>query len=435
MKERFFIPPRPKPCETGGRLEFRRSSFHLEGEFLIDRSPILRKTLGDGLEPAGIAGGVYFQTAVGPLLHFQDGVPVQELSQVLSLSRRNGAVVGDRIGDALEVHHAHIGGEPEGRDVILFGDEIDDPVDGRLSHNDGLVVDVDVLEEHRVEIQEKAEVAQDHAVHHHENVVRPVETAPQGIPVRQEQHRLPADAAEGEFGDDLHDDLPDGREAGVVIQVVPARGHGGEKEVFAVGHERGQRVGPERFPAPEGGFPRHQVRPLGGTQAQAGQPAGIGPEDRELEESLSGKRVIALLNKCDLAKTPEVLSGSENGSGREHAAGLENWGRAAEGGPILFSAKDGTGLKELKERVEDMFFAGKLNDSEDAWVANARQRTALAAARTSLGLVAESIRAGVPEDMYTIDLADAYRELGYIIGEEVEDELIDKIFADFCMGK
>ncbi len=163
--------------------------------------------------------------------------------------------------------------------------------------------------------------------------------------------------------------------------------------------------------------------------------AGIGPEDRELEESLSGKRVIALLNKCDLAKTPEVLGGSENGSGREHAAGLENWGRAAEGGPILFSAKDGTGLKELKERVEDMFFAGKLNDSEDAWVANARQRTALAAARTSLGLVAESIRAGVPEDMYTIDLADAYRELGYIIGEEVEDELIDKIFADFCMGK
>ena len=155
---------------------------------------------------------------------------------------------------------------------------------------------------------------------------------------------------------------------------------------------------------------------------------GSGPAD-------SGNTGDPSQNPDENNAEPGAGAGSENGSGREHAAGLENWGRAAEGGPILFSAKDGTGLKELKERVEEMFFAGKLNGSEDAWVANARQRTALAAARTSLGLVAESIRAGVPEDMYTIDLADAYRELGYIIGEEVEDELIDKIFADFCMGK
>ena len=60
---------------------------------------------------------------------------------------------------------------------------------------------------------------------------------------------------------------------------------------------------------------------------------------------------------------------------------------------------------------------------------------ALAAAKDSLGLVRSSIEAGMPEDMFTIDLADAYRELGLILGEEVEDELIDKIFAEFCMGK
>ena len=68
-------------------------------------------------------------------------------------------------------------------------------------------------------------------------------------------------------------------------------------------------------------------------------------------------------------------------------------------------------------------------------LANTRQRQALAAAKDSLGLVRGSIEAGMPEDMFTIDLADAYRELGLILGEEVEDELIDKIFAEFCMGK
>ena len=39
------------------------------------------------------------------------------------------------------------------------------------------------------------------------------------------------------------------------------------------------------------------------------------------------------------------------------------------------------------------------------------------------------------EDFFSIDLMDAYKHLGYIIGEEVEDDLVDKIFSEFCMGK
>ena len=47
----------------------------------------------------------------------------------------------------------------------------------------------------------------------------------------------------------------------------------------------------------------------------------------------------------------------------------------------------------------------------------------------------ESIEDGMPEDMYSIDLMDAYEELGKIIGESVDDDLVDEIFSKFCMGK
>ena len=53
----------------------------------------------------------------------------------------------------------------------------------------------------------------------------------------------------------------------------------------------------------------------------------------------------------------------------------------------------------------------------------------------SLSLVVKTIELGMSEDFYAADLMDAYRYLGLIIGEEVEDDLVDKIFSDFCMGK
>ncbi len=53
----------------------------------------------------------------------------------------------------------------------------------------------------------------------------------------------------------------------------------------------------------------------------------------------------------------------------------------------------------------------------------------------SLYQVMESIKMGMPEDFYSIDLMDAYRELGGIIGEEVDEDLVNTIFKEFCMGK
>mgnify|MGYP003262104956 FL=1 len=50
-------------------------------------------------------------------------------------------------------------------------------------------------------------------------------------------------------------------------------------------------------------------------------------------------------------------------------------------------------------------------------------------------MVQQSIQDGMPEDFYTIDLMQAYTQLGYILGEEVEEDLVNRIFEKFCMGK
>jgi tRNA modification GTPase len=68
-------------------------------------------------------------------------------------------------------------------------------------------------------------------------------------------------------------------------------------------------------------------------------------------------------------------------------------------------------------------------------ITNARQKAACDTALQSLNMVFETIRAGLPEDLYAVDLMDAYRSLGEIIGEEVEDDLVNTIFSKFCMGK
>ena len=68
-------------------------------------------------------------------------------------------------------------------------------------------------------------------------------------------------------------------------------------------------------------------------------------------------------------------------------------------------------------------------------ITSERQKEALVLARASIQKVEESIALAMPEDFFSIDLMDAYTVLGTIIGEEVDEDLINKIFKEFCMGK
>ncbi len=149
--------------------------------------------------------------------------------------------------------------------------------------------------------------------------------------------------------------------------------------------------------------------------------------DREIISIISSKNVIVLLNKSDLSNV--VTEEKVNRAFEQIASKNEN--RII----IKTSAREGIGLEEFENTVKNMFFKGDLKSSHETVITNMRHKEALQESLESLKLVKRSLEDDMPEDFYSIDLMSAYTELGKIIGEEVDDDLIEEIFSKFCMGK
>lgn len=141
--------------------------------------------------------------------------------------------------------------------------------------------------------------------------------------------------------------------------------------------------------------------------------------DFEIMELLKDSQSIILLNKSDLT----ALTTAEDI--RAHV----------DKRIISISAKEQTGIDELAEAVSEMFFSGEVTFNDEVYITNIRHKTALQEALSSLHLVVQSIEDGMPEDFFSIDLMNAYEVLGTIVGEAVEDDLVNEIFSKFCMGK
>ncbi len=102
---------------------------------------------------------------------------------------------------------------------------------------------------------------------------------------------------------------------------------------------------------------------------------------------------------------------------------------------IQISAKENIGIEELEKWVIDKLFQGSLDFNDDILITNIRQKNAIIESIASLDNVITSIQDDLPEDFFSIDLMNAYEVLGEIIGETVNEDLVDTIFSDFCMGK
>ncbi len=141
--------------------------------------------------------------------------------------------------------------------------------------------------------------------------------------------------------------------------------------------------------------------------------------DREIMKMIRNRKCVVLLNKTDLSQqvTAEELE-------------------AASGKTVVpVSAKEGTGIDLLEEEIKNLFYHGEINFNDEVYITNVRHKAALEETLESLNMVRESIESGMPEDFYSIDLMNAYEQLGTIIGEAVEDDLVNEIFSKFCMGK
>ena len=141
--------------------------------------------------------------------------------------------------------------------------------------------------------------------------------------------------------------------------------------------------------------------------------------DDDIISLIQNKNVIVLLNKSDMEQVvkPEDLKNLNKFS------------------MVSISAKNETGLDKLEHAIKDMFFNGEISFNEEIYITNVRHKTLLQEALDSLHMVKDGINQGMSEDFLTIDLMTAYEKLGMIIGEEVEDDLADRIFIKFCMGK
>ena len=151
----------------------------------------------------------------------------------------------------------------------------------------------------------------------------------------------------------------------------------------------------------------------------------ITEEDRELTTLLLHKKVIVLLNKSDL-NTGGIM---EKDVEELFAGKIENLHI------LSFSAKTSQGLEELTKVIKEMFYHGELNADEELYLTSVRHKALVETADQALLHVKESLKMDMPEDFYSIDLMQCYSSLGEIIGEEVDDDLVDEIFSKFCMGK
>ena len=144
-------------------------------------------------------------------------------------------------------------------------------------------------------------------------------------------------------------------------------------------------------------------------------------EDRELLEATKDKQRIVILNKTDL---PNKVDRNE----LQKLVGNDKL--------IETSIVKNEGMSQLGETISKMFFEeGIENNQNSVMVTNARHIGLLHQADDALGDVLKGIAAGMPVDLVQIDMTRCWDLLGEITGDSYQDELLDQLFSQFCLGK
>lgn len=149
--------------------------------------------------------------------------------------------------------------------------------------------------------------------------------------------------------------------------------------------------------------------------------------DDEIMKLIAGKKVIVLLNKTDLEQVVTEEDIVKKMTSVSFDSGLVR--------VIKTSTKEHRGMDVFEDTIKQIFFHGEIAVNDEIYITNLRHKEALAEARESMQMVLNSLADQMPEDFYSIDLMSAYAALGRIIGEEVDDDLVNEIFGKFCMGK
>lgn len=144
--------------------------------------------------------------------------------------------------------------------------------------------------------------------------------------------------------------------------------------------------------------------------------AGLSEEDHSFFEQIPWERTLLILNKVDLVPTPEAPPGVPDGLGF-----------------LAVSASTSRGLDELKD-----WLRGKLREEvgEDSpYVSHARHFHGLGRVRDGLGSARSLVSQAASPDLVALELQDSIRALHEILGLEYDDQVMDRVFSEFCIGK
>ena len=143
-------------------------------------------------------------------------------------------------------------------------------------------------------------------------------------------------------------------------------------------------------------------------------------EDIQILENIDQTKSLVILNKTDLDCKMDI-------EGLKSYVDPENI--------INISALKGHGIDLIHDRIEDLVFEGKISDSSDLMITNSRHRDAIYKSMISIGDAINSLNDRLPYDFIEVDLKDAWDSLGCINGDTIEEDLLDTIFSNFCIGK
>ena len=138
--------------------------------------------------------------------------------------------------------------------------------------------------------------------------------------------------------------------------------------------------------------------------------------DEEILKKLKNKNYLILINKNDLSRNLETEKLDPEKI-------------------IYISALNNEGFDELKSKIKEMFSINQIEKLDLTYLTSSRSIALLKKAYSILPSIKDGIKNNLPIDMIEIDIKEMWNILGQIIGETYEDELINKLFSQFCLGK
>jgi len=144
-------------------------------------------------------------------------------------------------------------------------------------------------------------------------------------------------------------------------------------------------------------------------------------EDFEVMERIKNKTAIAVLNKCDL---PAAFSQESFSSFIPHPSSS-----------LYISATRGDGIEELKERIFNSCLKDWKEEREGVVVTNLRHKTSIENALESLHRASQALTENQPVEIIAIELRQSLDKLGEIVGAVTTEDILNRIFSDFCIGK